>query len=397
MNGIIKANICFGLLVQDVCIKSILIKRSEIMESVTKAITFKLLPITNSKMDRLLSMAKNFKEIYDYAAMMIPSFQDTTQTKARPALEAIRKDLQFKTKLHSQITQEAIDYARSNYLTILSQSESVNPVLKEMIIRFHNQVWGFKKHNERTYISIPCEKIGSRYKYLWLPVKINEYHNNLINNNQKWGAGQINVNKQTFTSSITVKIDRIEYIPETFIGVDLGLNNLATIAVINKNKKILKTKFWNGKETRHIRNRFDKYRCSVAKIGRVDLQIKTKGYESNWMKNVNHNISREIIELAKLYPNPIIMLEELHRFTKIKWNFYQLRQMIKYKAEHDCILTHTINPQYTSQTCHKCGHIDKENRHGFEFKCMMCGYSLHADLNAAVNIASNTKEQIQRY
>ncbi|MCL1474448.1 zinc ribbon domain-containing protein [Argonema antarcticum] len=28
-----------------------------------------------------------------------------------------------------------------------------------------------------------------------------------------------------------------------------------------------------------------------------------------------------------------------------------------------------VNPQYTSQTCTKCGHIDKANRNGEKFIC----------------------------
>ena len=46
-----------------------------------------------------------------------------------------------------------------------------------------------------------------------------------------------------------------------------------------------------------------------------------------------------------------------------------------------------IDPKYTSLTCNKCGHIDKENRVSqTEFRCMKCLYVDHADRNAALNI-----------
>lgn len=44
---------------------------------------------------------------------------------------------------------------------------------------------------------------------------------------------------------------------------------------------------------------------------------------------------------------------------------------------------------YTSQACHKCGHVAKENRESQAvFKCVECGYRANADINAAMNILS---------
>ena len=44
---------------------------------------------------------------------------------------------------------------------------------------------------------------------------------------------------------------------------------------------------------------------------------------------------------------------------------------------------------YTSQACHKCGHVAKENRESQAvFHCVECGYRANADINAAMNILS---------
>ena len=44
---------------------------------------------------------------------------------------------------------------------------------------------------------------------------------------------------------------------------------------------------------------------------------------------------------------------------------------------------------YTSQICHKCGHVAKENRDSQAvFRCVKCGYEANADVNAAENILS---------
>ncbi|URM98074.1 transposase [Actinomadura madurae] len=46
-----------------------------------------------------------------------------------------------------------------------------------------------------------------------------------------------------------------------------------------------------------------------------------------------------------------------------------------------------VDPRYTSQTCHGCGHRASENRESQAvFWCVACGHRAHADVNAARNI-----------
>lgn len=46
-----------------------------------------------------------------------------------------------------------------------------------------------------------------------------------------------------------------------------------------------------------------------------------------------------------------------------------------------------IPAAYTSQTCYKCGHCEKDNRKSqSKFVCLKCHHSENADLNAAQNI-----------
>ncbi|GAA4484182.1 RNA-guided endonuclease TnpB family protein [Actinoallomurus oryzae] len=48
-----------------------------------------------------------------------------------------------------------------------------------------------------------------------------------------------------------------------------------------------------------------------------------------------------------------------------------------------------INPVFTSQTCHACGHRAADNRESQTvFRCRACGHTDHADVNAAKNIAA---------
>jgi len=55
-----------------------------------------------------------------------------------------------------------------------------------------------------------------------------------------------------------------------------------------------------------------------------------------------------------------------------------------------------VNPAYTSQTCSKCGHVDKQSRCKSKFCCTSCGFESHADVNAARNIATKGMVSLER-
>ena len=123
-----------------------------------------------------------------------------------------------------------------------------------------------------------------------------------------------------------------------------------------------------------------------------------KKRESNIVKDLNHKISRKIVNEAK-QTNCAIKLEHLKgirnnrkqkesfHYTLNSWSYYQLQTFVEYKAKLLGIPVLYIEPAYTSQTCHKCGQIGKRN--GKSFKCPQCGYTAHADVNAAWNIANS--------
>jgi len=48
-----------------------------------------------------------------------------------------------------------------------------------------------------------------------------------------------------------------------------------------------------------------------------------------------------------------------------------------------------INPAFTSQRCSVCGHVAADSRESQAlFRCVACGYTCNADVNAARNIAA---------
>jgi putative transposase len=61
--------------------------------------------------------------------------------------------------------------------------------------------------------------------------------------------------------------------------------------------------------------------------------------------------------------------------------------MLSYKAEEAGREIVAVDPRHTSQRCSCCGHVAAENRQSQAvFRCQACGFSAHADVNAAKNI-----------
>jgi IS605 OrfB family transposase len=119
------------------------------------------------------------------------------------------------------------------------------------------------------------------------------------------------------------------------------------------------------------------------------------------MRGVNHKISKEIVDN---FDGCKIVMENLKGIRKIRrgrrmnywisnWSFFQLQSFIQYKAERKGIEFVKVKPNYTSQICSKCGKLG--SRYGACFVCCHCGYSLNADLNASLNLASPMLEKRQ--
>ena len=65
----------------------------------------------------------------------------------------------------------------------------------------------------------------------------------------------------------------------------------------------------------------------------------------------------------------------------------KFKVMVESKAKEFGNEVHLVKPHYNSQTCPKCGHASKDNRRSQSvFKCINCGHTDNADVNAAINI-----------
>lgn len=177
-----------------------------------------------------------------------------------------------------------------------------------------------------------------------------------------------------------------------YMGVDLGIVNIATTDDGER---------YSGKIINRVRHRYHRIRRKLQKKGTKSakrLLKKRAGKEKRFANDVNHCVSKAIVKKAKRTKRGIaledltgirerVRLRKSQRMQLHSWSFADLRLKMTYKAEMYGVRLVFVDPRNTSRQCSCCGHIDKNNRKTQdEFVCTACGFSAHADINAAVNI-----------
>jgi putative transposase len=182
--------------------------------------------------------------------------------------------------------------------------------------------------------------------------------------------------------------------PTHFLGVDLGIVNIAVDSEGNA---------YTGEPVERVRQRCACHRRTFQATGSKRAKRRLKqlsGKESRFRRWVNHGIAKDLVARAQ-DTKAALALEELkgigdrttvrksQRNKHKSWSFRQLADFIVYKAQRASIPGCFVDPRNTSRTCSRCGHVDKRNRRSqAEFSCLRCGYTAHADHNAARNLAT---------
>ncbi|QBI53538.1 Putative transposase DNA-binding domain protein [Streptomonospora litoralis] len=158
-----------------------------------------------------------------------------------------------------------------------------------------------------------------------------------------------------------------QYAPEGFIGVDLGIANIATTSTgyraagrgLNRHRKrqaALRAKL-QAKRTKSAKRRLKK----------------RNRRERRHVANTNHVIAKQIVTEAER-TSAGIALEDLtgirqrvrlcrpQRVAIHSWAFARLAAFIAYKAKRAGVPLVQVDPAYTSRECAECRYIDKRNR-----------------------------------
>ena len=81
---------------------------------------------------------------------------------------------------------------------------------------------------------------------------------------------------------------------------------------------------------------------------------------------------------------------EKFRASVHRWPYAMAQFFVSYKAQAKGIAFELVNPKNTSRGCPCCGHVDKRNRNGLKFRCVLCGFRGDADRVASINIRNRS-------
>jgi len=195
--------------------------------------------------------------------------------------------------------------------------------------------------------------------------------------------------------------------PVSIVGGDLGVKRTMTLsdgtfyeplnAFRNMETKLRKEQQKLSRKTKGSKNWYKQ----KSKITR--LHIKIADMRNDFLHKLSTDISKnhaavvlEDLKVKNMTASAKGTKEEPGRHVRQKaglnkaildqgWGNFSI--YLEYKLNRRGGMVIYVNPAYTSQTCSSCGHIHPGNRKTqSEFLCQVCGLTLNADLNAALNI-----------
>ena len=177
--------------------------------------------------------------------------------------------------------------------------------------------------------------------------------------------------------------------------MDLNTTGPVAVAADPASGKVMKL----GSNAHYVHSHSVKNCTKLYKTGKLWKLKKIKSRDRTRFKNTLHTISRQIVSFAialqsgikfeKLFGSRSFVMQESGRFSEFSFDngsFYFLQKMVERKAQKLGIPVIYVDPSFTSKRCSRCGMFGHRYRKRFE--CPHCGYTVHADVNAAFNIAS---------
>ncbi len=215
--------------------------------------------------------------------------------------------------------------------------------------------------------------------------------------------------------NLAVEMDRAKQVLDenVTVGVDLGLAVPAICALNNDLYHRVRIGSYDDFTRKRLQMQAQKKRVQSAiktskgghgRNKKMKHMDKLMVNERNFVHTYNHYVSSEVIKFALKYNAKYINLEDLSLIPKERkdtfvlrnWSYFELQQMITYKAASHGMTVRKINPAYTSQTCSVCGERGIRSSQT-DFTCTNPDCNCHkiykdmsgfnADFNAARNIA----------
>ena len=336
--------------------------------------------------------------------------QRTVATYRRALDDAFESGADTQTAVNDVVTgYNLTSYAKDalkNYVPQLRRTYNASELDDDHPVRFTNRGWRLDHSEEREHEFCWRVPQAGRGNAFWIPLRINpaqrELWDDLRDGDVTVGEFRLQEHRTNWVLHVTVESTVAE--PDepddpTPVGFDIGESKLLTGCACRDGTPT-QPYIYDGGRARHLRKEmFTTLRRLQARDAEWRVDERFNHYQ-NALTDIVEKASREAVEYASSFGNPVIVLEDLSYIRESldygkwmnrrlhSWAFARLQGRIEDKALDAGIPVEYVNAAYTSQTCHACGHVG--HRDGDEFRCTNEGCwvtEYHADLNAAVNIA----------
>lgn len=313
------------------------------------------------------------------------------QCAGKQATEVVKstrkKDREIRLKKYKKIYKYFLNKQRqSKFLekkfSELNLNYKIKPRLDGKSINLDNRFWSLNTSTNSFDYWVKLGSIGNKIGLL-LPLK-NHKHNKKFSDWKRVGSCRLLRNNGKFKIELIYeRANPTASKPSKILAIDAGINCLMSCSdgrQIGLGLKCLLTEL-NKKQ--------HKSKSYQRKLNQIHNYVHWCVNQLDWT-----NLSDLVIENLKY-----IQIDTNKRVNKAtrkllsKWNLGLWHRAIEQKCEANCVCLHQVEPNYTSQTCPRCGNVDKRNRNGVFFRCTSCGYEVNADLNASINILNRFRQE----
>lgn len=233
-------------------------------------------------------------------------------------------------------------------------------------------------------------------------------------NNTRFSEGKVTLplvtvknNHPVFIFSVVTNNPIVQFSGDYVIGVDVGINNYATVVVRNmKTKQVVYTttlsqrvhSLWNSvraseRQKNQLREKAykllygDDRQARAAALDEARLQREAASRKKRELAIL---AAQEIAYLSHFYGNAVVSVEDLswvkNTMRNGRWNRGAFVKWLTHYVSQNGGWVVSVNPANTSQVCHLCGVKVTHPNHRIS-KCPTHG-EMDRDVNAAINITT---------
>ena len=317
----------------------------------------------------------------------------TSKTKMQ---KLVYNDVRLRFGLSANLAIQALRRVCANRKTAHKKKRNVRK-FSPTSVSYDARIFSFKEFD----YTVSLKLLENRVRF---ELDIGNYQRGILKGQDPKSATLVKRRSGDYYIHINLNHDAPDEIDtEEVLGIDLGRTDIAHTSDGDS---------WSGQQLNKVRNKYAWLRKVLQKKASLgtrssrrrcrELLKRLAGKEKRFQRHINHEISRQLVDKAAA-SNRAIALEDLagirertnelprtkqERRKSNSWSFFMLRQFLTYK----CILAGVplifVRPEYTSQSCYKCGHIGNRNGKRFTCKNPECLNKCDPDYQGALNIAA---------